>query len=159
MKLTSSNPNTEGEKKYLRIAIILPHFNDSLGKILYDNTHKTLIQNGIEEKNIKLFRVPGSLELPLTAKLLAKQKTYDSIIALGIVIKGDTPHFEHVCNESHRGLMDASLETGIPIIVGVITALNKEQAEDRVEENKLNKGKDFALSAIEMAILTKKLRA
>jgi 6,7-dimethyl-8-ribityllumazine synthase len=159
MKLKSSTPSTGGDKSYLRIALILPHFNDSLGNILLENTQKTLIQNGVAEKNIKIFRVPGSLELPLTAKLLAKRGIYDTIIALGVVIKGDTPHFEHVCTESHRGLMNVGLETGIPVIIGVITALTEQQAEDRVQENKLNKGKDFALSAIEMAILARKLRA
>ncbi len=158
MKLTSSEPCTDGDKKYLRIAIILPHFNDSLGQILCDNTQKTLIKNGVGKNNIQLFRVPGALELPLTAKLLAKRETFDVIIALGIVIKGETPHFEHVCCESHRGLMDAGLETGIPVIFGVITALNEKQAEERVEEKGLNKGRDFALSAIEMAFLTRKLR-
>jgi|WetSurMetagenome_2_1015567.scaffolds.fasta_scaffold90657_2 6,7-dimethyl-8-ribityllumazine synthase len=158
MKITSSDPITEGEKKHLRIAIILPHFNDSLGQILCDNTHATLIQNEIAEKNIKLFRVPGALELPLTAKLLAKMKTFDAIIALGIVIKGETPHFEHVCTEAHRGLTNVALETEIPIICGVITALDEKQADDRVQKTKLNKGKDFALSAIEMALLARKLR-
>lgn len=150
MKLASSTSH-KLNGKYLRIAIILPRFNDSQGNILCENTHATLLKHGVNKNNIKLVRVPGALELPLTAKLLAKQKEYDAIIALGVVIKGETPHFDHVCTESQRGLMNVSLETELPIIFGIITALNLKQAMDRVQKNKLNKGKEFAQSAIEMA--------
>ena len=152
MKLPSSNP-TKLQGKNLRIAIILPRFNDSLGNILLNNTHETLLRRGVQGKNITLFRVPGALELPLTAKILAKKKKYDAIIALGVVIKGDTPHFEHVCTQCHRGLMDVGLETETPVIFGVITALNEQQARDRVEKKRLNKGRQYAETAIELANL------
>lgn len=152
MKLHSSQANLyEKSGKYLRIAIILSRFNDSLGNILYQNTLDRLLQLGIYKKNIKLLRVPGALEIPLTAKLLACQKKYDVIIALGVVIKGKTPHFEHVCRETYRGLMNVTLETKTPIIFGVITAINIQQANHRIAKNKLNKGKEFAESAIEIA--------
>jgi 6,7-dimethyl-8-ribityllumazine synthase len=150
MKLSTSNPqNLNG--KNLRIAIILARYNDAIGEELLKNTHDTLIEHGVAESNIKTFRVPGALELPLTAKLIAKKKNFDAIIALGVVIKGETAHFEHVCEQSLRGLMDVGLMTETPVIFGVITALNEKQARDRADKDKLNKGREYAETAIEMA--------
>jgi len=157
MKLTSSKSQT-GNAKNLKIAIILSRFNDSLGNELYENTLQTLKKHGVSAGNIKLVRVPGAMELPLAAKLLAKQKKFQAIIALGVVIKGETPHFEHVCTQSQRGLMDVQLQTEVPVIFGVITANTLKQATDRIEKSKLNKGKEFAESAIEMAALASELR-
>lgn len=150
MKITTSKP-PKLIGKNLRIAIIISRFNDSLGNILLKNTQEHLLKNGVLSKNILTTKVPGALELPLAAKILAKTEKYDAIIALGIVIKGETSHYDIVSNESHHGLMQATLETEIPIIFGVITALNLKQAVDRVEKDKLNKGREFAESAIEMA--------
>lgn len=155
MKLDSSLSKISG--KYLKIAIILSRFNDSLGKILLENTEETLMKDGVQKKDIRVIRVPGALEIPLTAKFIAEQKKYDAIVALGIVVKGETAHFEHVCAESHRGLMNVQLKTKTPIIFGIITALNKKQVIDRIEKNKLNKGKEFAESAIEMACIRQEL--
>ena len=150
MKTSSSKP-TNRSGKGLRIAIILARYNDGIGSVLLKNTHETLRHHGVKDSDIKLLRVPGALELPLAAKLAAKTKNFDAIIALGVVIKGETPHFEHVCRESLRGLMDAGLETEIPVIFGVITALNVAQAQERADKGKLNKGREFAETAIEMA--------
>lgn len=155
MKISSSQPDIENAGN-LRVAIILSRFNDSLGLELYENTLATL--QSYEIKDIKLVRVPGAMELPLTAKLLAKTQKFDVIIALGVVIKGSTPHFDYVCAESQRGLMDVQLQTEVPVIFGVITANTVKQAEDRVRESKLNKGKEFAESAIEMANVTAELK-
>ncbi len=152
MKLNSSTTDLNGEN--LNIAVVLARFNDELGNILYENTVARLKE--LKVTNIQLTRVPGSLELPLAAQLLAPQ--CDAVIALGIVIKGETPHFDHVCNEAHRGLMDVNLKTQTPVIFGVITALNEKQARDRVEKGGLNKGKDFAEAAVEMAHLTQNLQ-
>lgn len=157
MKINSSKAQISNAKN-LKIAVILSRFNDSLGNELYENTLQTLKKQGVKAGNIKLIRVPGALELPLAAKLLAKQKKFHAIIALGVVIKGETPHFEHVCTQSQRGLMDVQLQTEIPVIFGVITANTVKQAKDRVEKSKLNKGKEFAESAIEMAALIKNLQ-
>ena len=157
MKLISSRPQISNSKN-LKIAIILSRFNDSLGNELYENTLQTLKKHGVSAGNIKLVRVPGAMELPLAAKLLAKQKKFQAIIALGVVIKGETPHFEHVCTQSQRGLMDVQLQTEVPVIFGVITANTLKQATDRIEKSKLNKGKEFAESAIEMAALASELR-
>jgi len=157
MKINSSKAQISNAKN-LKIAVILSRFNDSLGNELYENTLQTLKKQGVKAGNIKLIRVPGALELPLAAKLLAKQKKFHAIIALGVVIKGETPHFEHVCTQSQRGLMDVQLQTEIPVIFGVITANTVKQAKDRVEKSKLNKGKEFSESAIEMAALIKNLQ-
>lgn len=134
----------------LKIAIVLPRFNDELGLQLYRNVQNTLILNGVLPKNIDLVRVPGALEIPFATLKLLRTKKFEVIIALGVVIKGETPHFEYVCNECYRGLMDINLLGLIPVVFGVITANNVKQAKDR-----LKKGKDYANTAIEMAKLNK----
>jgi 6,7-dimethyl-8-ribityllumazine synthase len=150
MKTSSSKPSALNGK-YLRIAIILARYNDSIGSELLKNTHDTLVEHGVGESNIKVLRVPGALELPLAALIIAKEKIYDAIIALGVVIKGETAHFEHVCEQSLRGLMDVGLETETPVVFGVITAMNEAQARERANKDKLNKGREYAETAIEMA--------
>ena len=150
MKTSQSQPaNLNG--KGLRIAIILARYNDGIGSELLKNTHETLIGHGVKESDIKVLRVPGALELPLAAKLAAGTGKFDAIIALGVVIKGETPHFEHVCRESLHGLMNVGLKTEVPVVFGVITALNVAQAQERAEKGKLNKGREYAETAIEMA--------
>lgn len=151
MKTESSSIKIDGSK--YKIAIILTRFNDSIGNILYENVIATLKENGVHEENIKTVRVPGSLETPLAAKLLAKQKKYDAIIALGAIIKGDTHHFELVCSESHRGLMDVSIKTKTPVIFGILTTYTEKDALHRAQKEGLNKGSEYALAALEMAQL------
>jgi 6,7-dimethyl-8-ribityllumazine synthase len=151
MKTGSSKPEKLNGKG-LRIAIILSRYNDSIGAELLRNTRETLMANGVVESDISILRVPGALELPLTAKLVAKKK-YDAIITLGVIIRGETYHFELVANETYRGLMTISLENEIPVIFGVIAANTAEQAKDRVSKSKFNKGKEYAESAIEMAMI------
>lgn len=156
MKIESSTPD-DLNGKGLKIAIVLSRFNDSAGNELLKNTVKELQNLGVEENDIILERVPGALELPFAAQEIARQKP-DVMIALGVVIRGETYHFELVANESHRGLMNVSLTTGIPVIFGVITANTPDQAIARASKTQLNKGKEYAQSAIEMARLAKKLR-
>ena len=155
MKLSGSKSATLNGKKY-RYGIILSRYNDHLGSELLKNTHANLLKNGAKEKNIEIFRVPGALEIPVTANLLALQDKYDVIIALGVVVKGETPHFDLVARECYRGLMDISLCSDTPIIFGVLTVNNEKQAKDRVSKAKLNKGKEYAETAIEMATLIKR---
>jgi len=151
MKIDSSKPdNLNGEG--LKIAIILSRFNDSIGQKLFDSTIQTLKEDNIGQ--VEIIRVPGALEMPITAQTLAEENHYDAIICLGVVIKGDTYHFELVCEQSHRGIMDVQLKTKTPIIFGIITAYNPEQALKRAE-----RGKDYAQSAIEMAHLMKELHS
>lgn len=132
-------PNGKGKK----IAIVLPYFNDELGLKLLKSTKTELLALGVEEKNINIYRTFGALELPFTCQKLAKSKKFDAIIALGIVIKGGTYHFELVCNHTYDGLMQAQLNTETPIVFGVLTCNTEKQAKER-----LTKGKDFALTAL-----------
>jgi 6,7-dimethyl-8-ribityllumazine synthase len=134
-----STTTLDGSK--LKIAIILPRFNDNIGDILYKNTIENL------PVNPRLIRVPGALEIPFAAQKIAKK--FDVIIALGAIIKGDTAHFDIVCQQSARGIMDVSLKTKTPIINGILTCYTEEQAIERAKE----KGKEFAESAIEIALL------
>ena len=145
MRLKSSKAK-KMDGKSLKIAIVISRFNDSIGNELLKHAQKSLKDNNV--KDITIIRVPGALEIPLTAKIIAKQ--FDAIIALGSVIKGGTAHFDYVCAETYRGLMDASLETETPIIFGVLTVNTKKQALERI-----SKGKDYAEAAIEMALLRK----
>ncbi len=151
MKIShSSAPDLSG--KNLRIAIVLCRYNDHIGEELFRNTEKELLASGVRKNNITLVRVPGALEAPLAVQFLAEKKQFHGIITLGAVIKGATAHFEHVCTETYRGLMDVSLRTRTPVIFGILTVQNERQALERASEKKLNKGKEYAEAAIEMAM-------
>jgi 6,7-dimethyl-8-ribityllumazine synthase len=128
----------------LRFAIVVARFNSAITDRLLASAREALTQAGAEHAEV--FHVPGAFELPLAAKLLAHTHAYHAIIALGAVIRGDTPHFDYVAGEAARGLQQVALETGLPVSFGVLTTDNMEQAEARV-----NKGADAAMTAIEMA--------
>ena len=155
MKTSKSKSTTLNGKPY-KFAIILSRYNDEIGNELLKNTHETLLDLGTKLKNITLFRVPGALEIPVIANVLALKNKYDAIIALGVVIKGETPHFDLVTRECYRGLMDISLCSDTPIIFGVLATNNLKQAKDRAAKSKMNKGREFAEAAIEMAALLKR---
>lgn len=139
------------ENKNLKIAILLPYFSEEIGLELYENTLETLMDNGIQTKNLKLIRVPGALELPFAAqKIIMKNKPH-AVIALGVVIRGDTNHYDYVCGETFRGLMDVQLKLNTPIIFGVLTCEKEKQAKLRASSKGLNKGKSFAEAAIMQA--------
>ncbi|MCC7197020.1 6,7-dimethyl-8-ribityllumazine synthase [Candidatus Peregrinibacteria bacterium] len=159
MRINKDSSKKELNGKDLKISIVFSRFNDSLGNTLLQNTLETLNKLKVPTKNILVTRVPGALELPITAKLITKKQKPDAIIALGIVIKGDTSHYDHVCTETHRGLMNVSLETQTPVVFGVITAFTENQAVERVQKNKLNKGQEYAQTAVEMALLKKDLQS
>lgn len=135
----------------LKIAIVTAEFNDFITDRLLDGAHKTLLKHGVKDDNIDLVYVPGAFELPLTAKTLAETKKYDSVITLGCVIRGSTTHYDYVCNEAAKGISHAGLSTGVPVIFGVITTENIEQAIDRAGAKVGNKGSEAAVTAIEMA--------
>lgn len=147
MKVQSSHSASPDQNtgKGLKIAIVLARFNDSIGNKLYEKTYQELLRLGIQEKNIKLFRVPGALETPFAAQKIAEKKQYDALIALGVIIKGETTHFEHVSRETWSGLMKIQLEQKIPIINGILTTNTIEQAKDRIKN-----GTYYAQSALEM---------
>jgi 6,7-dimethyl-8-ribityllumazine synthase len=132
-------------------AIVVSRWNASLTAKLVSGAVKALTAAGAGEDQIKTFHVPGAFELPLAALKAAESGRFDAIIALGIVIRGDTPHFDYVAGQAAAGIMQASMTTGVPVLFGVITADNMEQAVARSGENEDNKGYEAAVSAIEMA--------
>ncbi|MBT3704888.1 6,7-dimethyl-8-ribityllumazine synthase [Candidatus Peregrinibacteria bacterium] len=137
----------------LNILVILPYFNETIGLELYQNTEETLLQNGVKKKNIKLLRIPGAFELPYAAQNEIKRSSPDAVIALGVVIKGETDHYDQVCDQTFRGLMDVQLKLETPIIFGILTCNTKKQAENRASSKGLNKGKSYALAALIQANL------
>ena len=149
MKTYSANLYSEG-KKY---AIVLARFNEFIVSKLLDGCLDGLKRHGVKDEEIEIVWVPGAFEIPLTAKTLAKSGKYDGIIALGAVIRGATTHYDLVSNEVAKGIAASSLETGVPIIFGVITTENIEQAIERAGTKAGNNGYDAAISAIEMVNL------
>ena len=141
-----------------RFALVVSRFNEFITKRLLDGALDCLLRHGAEEEDLHLVRVPGAFELPYAAKRLAASNSYDAIIALGAVIRGATPHFEYVAGEAAKGIASASLETGVPIIFGVITANSIDEAIERAGTKGGNKGFEAALSAIEMASLFAQLK-
>lgn len=137
--------------------IILSRFNDFIGSKLLSGAIDELKRHGVSDDNIDIVKVPGAFEIPLTAQKFAQTSKYDAIIALGAVIKGSTPHFEYVSAEVSKGIAQVSLQTGIPVIFGVLTTDNIEQAIERAGTKAGNKGADAAKSALETANLYKSI--
>ncbi len=135
-----------------RFGIVNPRFNEFVTQKLLDGAVDTLLRHGVKEEEILVVWVPGSFEVPYAAKKMAESGKYDCIICLGAVIRGDTPHFDYISSEVTKGIAQISLTTGVPAIYGVITADSLEQAIERAG-TKVNKGRDAALSAIEMVNL------
>lgn len=133
--------------KKLKISVVLPYFNEELGLELFENVKKELIRNNVSEKNITLSRVAGALELPFACKKIALKKP-DAIIALSIVIRGETSHYDLVTETAHQGLMKVQLEEVIPIIFGILACENLKQVKDRISSKGLDKGKEFAQAAL-----------
>jgi len=140
----------------LRFAVVCARFNSSITDQLLAGAVNALQQHGAVE--IEVVQVPGAWELPIAAKAIAQSKTPDAIIALGAVIRGDTPHFDYVAGQAASGLMAVQLETGIPVAFGVLTTNTVEQAADRAGGKEGNKGHDAAITAIEMAMMIRRLR-
>ena len=135
----------------LKIAIVTSEFNGFITEQLLKGAEHTLLKYGVTASNIDSLHVPGAFELPLAAKKLAETGRYDSVITLGCVIRGATSHYDYVCAEAAKGISNASITTGIPVIFGVITTENIEQAIDRAGVKVGNKGYEAAITAIEMA--------
>ena len=137
----------------LRFAIVVSRFNELIGAKLLDGATDTLIRHGADAADITTVWVPGAFEIPLAAKKLAASGRYAAMLALGCVIRGQTPHFDYIANEVTKGIAQISLATEVPIALGVITADTLEQAIDRAGGKHGNKGTDAARTAIEMANL------
>lgn len=138
----------------LKIGIVVGRFNELITSKLLGGAIDGLKRHGVEEEDIDIAWVPGAFEIPFISKKLAVSKKYDAIIGLGTVIRGSTSHYDYVCNEAAKGIASVSLETGIPVIFGVVTTENIEQAIERAGTKSGNKGYDAAVSAIEMANLS-----
>ena len=138
-----------------KFCIIVSRFNEFIGGKLLSGAVDELKRHGVEDSNIDIVWCPGAFEIPLVAKKCAKSGKYSSIITLGAVIKGSTSHYDYVCAEVSKGVASVSLETGVPVIFGVLTTENLEQAIERAGTKAGNKGADAAKSAIEMANLIK----
>jgi len=141
-----------------KFGIVASRFNDFITKDLISGCVDTLVRHGAEDKDIVVTWVPGAFEIPLVAQKIAKAKSYDAIICVGTVIRGATPHFDYIASEVAKGIAKVSQDTGLPVIFGVITADTIEQAIERAGTKDGNKGRDAALSAIEMANLLTQLK-
>ncbi|MEW5951545.1 MAG: 6,7-dimethyl-8-ribityllumazine synthase [Elusimicrobia bacterium] len=151
MKIIEAKLSAKG----MKFAIVCARFNSFLSDKLTEGALDCLKRHEAGEEDITLVKVPGSYELPFIARKTAMSKKYDAIIALGVIIKGDTPHFDFVAAETAKGLAQASMETGVPVSFGVVTAENLEQAIERCGTKQGNKGFDAAMTALEMASLNK----
>jgi 6,7-dimethyl-8-ribityllumazine synthase len=136
-----------------QFALVVARFNADITEQMMDAAVETLFAHGVVEEDMEVFRVPGAWELPQVVAQLAEQGEVDAVIALGCVIRGDTPHFDFVAGEAARGLMDVALGSGVPVILGLLTTETREQAEERADPARLNKGGEAALAALEMAAL------
>jgi len=143
--------------KGLKFGLVVPRFNDFIGRRLLEGAQDALLRHGVSEEDIEIAWVPGSFEIPLIAKKLAQTKRYDAVICLGAVIRGGTPHFDYIAAEVTKGIANVGLETGLPVIYGVITTDTLEQAIERAGTKVGNKGFEAAMSAIEMANLVKSI--
>jgi 6,7-dimethyl-8-ribityllumazine synthase len=137
----------------LKFAILVSRFNDFISGRLLEGAMDALTRHGVAEENVVVARVPGAFEIPMVAKKAAQSGSYDAVICLGAVIRGATPHFDYIASEVSKGIANAGLETGVPVIFGIITADNLEQAIERAGTKSGNKGFDAAMTAIEMANL------
>jgi len=141
----------------LKVGIVVSRFNELLSSRLLGGALDALKRHDILEAAIDVAWVPGAFEIPLVAMKMAASKKYDAVIALGVIIRGATPHFEYVASEVSKGVAGASLSTGVPVMFGVVTADSIEQAVERSGTKQGNKGWDVAMAAIEMANLLKKV--
>ncbi|MEW5807774.1 MAG: 6,7-dimethyl-8-ribityllumazine synthase [Acidobacteriota bacterium] len=147
------------DAKNLRFGIIVSRFNEFVSERLLEGALDCLERHGAEEKNISIFKVPGCFEIPLFAKRIADTKKHDAIICLGVLIRGETPHFDFLSAEVTKGIASVGMETGMPVIFGVLTSENLDQAIERAGAKSGNKGWMTALSAIEMANLYRAAKA
>ncbi len=145
------------DAKGLKFGIVIARFNEFISGKLLAGCLDGLRRHGADEENIDVIWSPGSFEIPLLAKKMAAGKRYDAVICLGAVIRGATPHFDYVASEVSKGVAHVGLETGLPVIFGVLTTENLEQAIERAGTKGGNKGFDAALAAIEMANLMKEM--
>ena len=143
--------------KGIRVGIVAARFNEFITSRLLSGAMDGLIRHDVQEEDIHVAWVPGAFEIPLIASKMAKSGKYDAVICLGAVIRGSTSHYDYVCNEVSKGIAAVGLDCGIPVLFGVLTTENIEQAIERAGTKAGNKGYDCALSAIEMVNLIREI--
>ena len=141
----------------MKVAIVASRFNEIIVNKLLGGAVDGLVRHGVEEDNITAAWVPGAFEIPVVASKMAQSGKYDAVICVGAVIRGQTTHYDYVCNEVSKGIAEVGLDTGIPVLFGIVTTENIEQAIERAGTKAGNKGADGAMSAMEMANLLKKV--
>lgn len=144
--------------KEAKIGIVVSRFNEFITGKLLSGAVDTLLRHGVDDENISVAWVPGAFEIPLISKKMAETGKYDAVICLGAIIRGSTSHYELVCNEAAKGVAQVSLETGVPVLFGIITTENIEQAIERAGSKAGNKGSECAEGAIEMINLCKRIK-
>ena len=149
----------EGDQsaKGLRFGIVVSRFNDLITSNLLVGTLEGFKESGVDKANLKILKVPGAFEIPQAAKKLCSTGSIDAVVCLGAVIRGETSHFDYICAEATRGIGQVGLEFNIPVLFGVLTVENLEQAIARSGSGTSNKGRETALAAVEMATLYQKL--
>jgi len=149
--MTGSSGNTRRfDARNRRVVLVAARFNATLVDQLISGATRAWLDHGGDASHLLVERVPGAFELPLTAKMFAASGGVDAVVALGCVIRGDTPHFDFVAGECARGLMDAGLQTGVPVIFGVLTTETQAQAQERADVARMNKGRESMEAALEM---------
>ena len=141
----------------MKVGIVAARFNEFITNKLLGGALDGLTRHDVREEDIEVACVPGAFEIPLIAARMAKSGKYDAVICLGAVIRGSTSHYDYVCNEVSKGIASVSLETGVPVLFGVLTTENIEQAIERAGTKAGNKGYDCALSAVEMVNLIREM--
>lgn len=141
----------------IKVGIVVARFNEFITSKLLSGTMDGLLRHNVQEEDIQVAWVPGAFEIPLIASKMAKSGKYDAVICLGAVIRGSTSHYDYVCNEVSKGIAAVSLETGIPVMFGVLTTENIEQAIERAGSKAGNKGSECAEGAIEMVNLIREM--
>ena len=156
-KLGIYKDSTNTEIEDATVGIVVSRWNSMITEAMLEGALSTLKANGVNKDCITIVRCPGSYEIPLTAQWLLETKRYDGVIALGVVIRGGTPHFKYVCNAVNRGVIDLNLRFSTPVAFGVLTTDNVQQALDRVGD-KGNKGSEAALALLEMIAIRQNLK-
>jgi 6,7-dimethyl-8-ribityllumazine synthase len=141
-----------------RIAVVVSRFNGHITDMLLESARSTLLEHGVDEDDVTVWRVPGAWELPQAAAAAAGTGRFDAVIALGCVIRGETPHFDFIAGETARGLGAVGRHSGVPTIFGVLTTDTDAQAVERADPRGQDKGREAALSALEMAALLERIR-
>lgn len=143
----------------VKVAIVASRFNSFVVDRLYDGAIKAFNNNDVTNESITVVKVPGAFEIPVVVKNLLELNKFDAVITLGAVIKGETPHFDYICNECSHGISTLAMNSGIPVIFGVLTVDNTEQAMDRAGDEESNKGYEAALAALEMIAVIRQINS